>query len=166
MLTLAISLSAVVLPATAQAPSPAPFDGVWRLDHPNDEGRRIVDRAIDRAVEPMNYFVRAIAADRLREGTHINRRITLRAADDRLTVQFDDRDAYTTRIGRTTRQQGMRVTQRLRPNGQLEQVFETDEGTRWYVYTPLADGRMRVETTTGSPRMPEPMVFSLVYRRE
>lgn len=166
LLSALIATSLFVLPATAQAPSAATFEGVWRLDHTNEEGRRIVDRAIDRCVGAMNYFFRGIAADRLREGTHLNRRITLDVNEDRLTVRFDDRDSYTSRIGRTVRQNGLRVTQRLRPSGELEQVFEGDEGTRWYVYTPLPDGRLRVETTTGSPRMPEPMHYALEYRRE
>lgn len=148
------------------------FEGTWRLDHTPEEGGRILDAAADRAASAMNYFIRSIARGRLREGTHLNRRIVLRFEEgDRIFVQFDGRDSYTTRIGRTERRRGedgeeMRVTQRFRDNGSLEQVFETDSGTRWYVYTPLPDGRMRVETTTGSPRMPQPMYFTLDYRRD
>ncbi len=148
------------------------FDGAWRMVQSAREGQRLIDRAIDQAISPMNYFIRPLARSRLREGTHLNRRIELRFDEgNRLTVRFEDRDSYTTRIGRTERRrnesgEAMRVTQRIRPSGQLEQVFETDSGTRWYVYTPSAEGRMRIETTTNGPRMPRPMHFALDYRRE
>jgi hypothetical protein len=150
----------------------ARFEGAWRLEGTERAARQTIDRAIERAIRPMNFFIRPIARARLREGTFLNHRIELRfIGEDRLSVHFDDRDAHTTPIGRTLMRQRadgerMRVTQRFRPGGQLEQVFQTDSGTRWYVYRPLDDDRMRIETTTHGPRMPEPMLFALEYRRE
>jgi hypothetical protein len=170
---LPLILAALLWPSAAR-PQNAPeqsarFEGTWRMSHSRSEAERILTRAVDRATNGFNYFIRGIVRDRLRAGTHINQRIALDFEGDRLTVRFD-RDSYTTRIGRTERERNedgtpMRVTQRFRPSGQLEQVFETDEGTRWYVYTPVGADRMRIESTTGSPRMPDPMYFSLDYRR-
>jgi hypothetical protein len=162
-----LSHSALAQDAPERGPAdPARFDGTWVLDHSPAEANRILDRGVERAVSAMNYFVRGIARSRLRDGTHLNRRIALAfEGGERITVRFDDRSSYTTRLGRTERREEMRVTQRFRPNGALEQVFETDEGTRWYVYTPLPDGRLRVESTTHGPRMPQPMYFVLEYRR-
>ncbi len=147
------------------------FEGTWQLTQSPSDARRAVERAVERAVAPMSFFIRGIARGRLREGTPIQRRITLAfQGDDRLSVRFGEADGYTTAIGRTevrTNPEGqrMRVTQRFRPSGQLEQVFETDQGTRWYVYTPTGDGRLHLETTTGSPRMPQAMYFQLDYHR-
>jgi hypothetical protein len=159
--------------AEAQHSHPrARFSGVWRMEQSPREARSLVDEAIERAVGAMNFFFRGIARSRLREGTPIHDRIDLEVhEDDRVTVRFDGTEDYTTRIGRTETRRGpdgtqMRITQRFRSNGQLVQSFETDQGTRWYVYTPLRDGRLRLATTTDSPRMPQPMMFLLDYERE
>lgn len=159
-------------PASELEDRRAGFEGRWRLTQSQDQAQRVVDRAVDRAVAPMSFFIRGIARDRLREGTPIHREITIELRDaDRISVRFDDDESYTTRAGRTeirTSPEGqrLRVRQRFRPSGQLEQVFETDEGARVYVYTPTGHGRLHLETTTESPRMPEPMYFELDYARQ
>jgi hypothetical protein len=146
--------------------------GTWRLAVSTERARQTVNRAVDRAVDAMAFFVRPIARDRLRDGTPLIRVIELRFHDDgRATVEFDGR-AYTTHIGRTEVRrrasdgERLRVTQRWRPNGQLEQVFQSDGGTRWYVYQSTGPDRMRLESTTDSDRMPQAMRFALDYRRE
>jgi hypothetical protein len=179
-LTLAV---VAVLVAAALSPSPAQvqdapeagqqralFEGTWRLATPRSQANGILDRAADAAANAMNFFVRGIARSRLREGSRLYEEVGLHFGDDgRLTVRFDEQ-SYTTRIGRTERRQNRegeerRVTQRFRANGQLEQVFETDSGTRWYVWTSTGEGRLRLEVTTNSPQMPQPMVYVLDYRR-
>lgn len=147
------------------------FSATWRMVQTRAQARTVVDEAIEQAVDAMNFFFRGIARSRLREGTPIHDRIELEVHDDLVTVRFGGTDGYTTHLGRTeerTNPDGvrMRVTQRFRPNGQLEQSFVTDQGTRWYVYTLLRDGRLRVATTTDSPHMPQPMSFLLDYRRD
>lgn len=149
----------------------ASFEGTWHLEQSPREARQVIDAAVDRTVEAMSFFVRGIARSRLREGTPIQREIQLRFEDDdRLTVRFGENDRYTTTLGRTEVRvspegQRMRVTQRFRPGGQLVQAFETDQGSRTYVYTPTGEGRLHLETTTGSPRLPRPMYFELDYTR-
>lgn len=157
--------------AAPRPPRPERFQGVWRIEQSRTEARGVVNQAIERCVSAMNFFVRGIARTKLRDGTPVHDRIDLEfRGDDRVTVRFEGREGYTTRLGQTERRrnpngQEMRVTQRFRPNGHLEQEFATDDGTRWYVYMPLRDGRLRVKTTTGSPRMPQPMWFLLDYHR-
>lgn len=149
----------------------ASFEGTWHLEQSPREARQVIDAAVDRTVEAMSFFVRGIARSRLREGTPIQREILLRfEGEDRLTVRFAENDGYTTTLGRTEVRvnpegQRMRVTQRFRPGGQLVQAFETDQGSRTYVYTPTGEGRLHLETTTGSPRLPRPMYFELDYTR-
>lgn len=148
------------------------FHGVWRLTIPQERARQLVDGAIEQTVTAMNFFVRAIARDQLRDNTPLNRRIDLTFHDDeRITVVFDQRHRYTTRIGRRHRFRtpdgdDLRVVQRVRDDGRLEQVFETDRGTRWNVYEATGEGQLRVEATTQGMMMPEPLFFALEYRRD
>jgi hypothetical protein len=149
------------------------FEGTWRLTTDPARARRVIDRAVERAVRSMSFFVRPIARPRLREATPVTRRLRLAFSDEgrRLTVSFDDDDRYTTRLGVTSRRyrshegEQLRITQRLRPSGQLEQVFQTDSGTRWYVWIPRAPDRVRIEATTQGEMMPDPMVYALEYER-
>lgn len=165
-------LASPVFPARAEAPPPETarvFEGTWRLDQTREEARRVVDEAVDDAANQFNFIARGIARSRLKEGTPVHGTVVVSFEGGQVTVAFGN-ERYTTELGRTEVRQNpdgeeMRVTQRIRPNGQLEQVFETDSGTRRYIYTPLRDGRMRIATTTDSPQMPQPMYFMLDYER-
>lgn len=174
-----LALAASAWPSVARpqgedvAGARARFEGRWRLAVAEPRANQTIDQAVARAADAMPFFARGIARGRLREGTPLIRRIdvTFDAAGEQLAVAFDGR-RYETPIGRTvfrTRPsdgERLRVTQRVRPSGQLEQVFQSDGGTRWYVYTATGEGTMRMDSTTDSDRMPQPMVFALDYRRE
>lgn len=163
---------------TATAPSGADpafvamrerFEGVWELTTPS--ARQVVDRGIDQAVGAMNFFVRSVARGQLRDNTPINRRITFRFLDgNRVRVHFSQTNwRATSRIGRTARTRStdgadMRVTQRFRGES-LEQVFETDLGTRWNTYSRTGPETLRLDAVTNGTMMPESMRFSLSYRR-
>lgn len=150
------------------------FHGVWRRAISEARARQLVDAAIEQTVGAMNFFVRGIARDQLRDNTPLNARIDLLFGQNgRITVMFDgDRGRrYTTRVGRTARVRTpagdeMRVTQRLHDDGRLEQVFQTDAGTRWNVYRIGEDGRMQVDATTQGMMMPQPMHFAFEYTRQ
>jgi hypothetical protein len=174
---LAVSTAALAAPTMSHADPPDAaepqraerFEGTWRLDQPRDEAQQDVAEAVEDAANQFNFVIRGIARSRLQQGTPIHSRVEVSFEGDQVTVRFGN-ESYTTELGRTEVRQNpegedMRVTQRIRSNGQLEQVFETEGGTRRYVYTPLADGRMRIATTTDSPQMPQPMYFMLDYRR-
>ncbi|MFK7989403.1 MAG: hypothetical protein AB8I08_25530 [Sandaracinaceae bacterium] len=166
--------------STQDAPPPSPvtpfdehqarFEGVWELATPAPRARRVVDQSIERTVAAMNFFVRGVARGQLRDNTPINRRITLRfESGQRVGVHFSETNLrVTSRIGRTRRTQHdgteIRVTQRFRGDV-LEQVFETDEGTRWNTYHSTGDGTLRLDAVTQGMMMPEALRFSLDYRR-
>ncbi len=173
---LAILVSALASPAAAPGQDRweimrERFDGVWRLAVPVATARRTVYGAIDDAVGAMNYFLRGVARPLIRDNTPVNEEIELRFREgNRLYTRFDQRARYTSPLNgtrRVTTPDGdpMRVTQRFRGDT-LEQVFEADNGTRWNVYTILPDGRMRMSATTNADMMPEPLRFSLTYRRQ
>ncbi|HJL18986.1 MAG TPA: hypothetical protein RMH99_25210 [Sandaracinaceae bacterium LLY-WYZ-13_1] len=148
------------------------FDGTWVLATSERSAQRTVDRAIGRAVDAMNFFVRGVARPLLRDNTPVNTSIVLDfRGDDRIRVRFNTGWETTTRVGRTERAQTldgdtMRVTQRLHDDGSLEQVFQADQGTRWNVSRIGDDGRMTVQSTVQGDMMPQPMRFSLPYRRQ
>src|SRR5690606_15922043 len=141
---------------------------------PDARARQIVNGAIEQTVNAMNFFVRGLARDQLRDNTPLNGRIDLLFRDDgRITVMFDGDSGrrYTSRPGSTSRfrtpdGEEMRVTQRLRDDGRREQVFETDRGTRWNVYQSTGEGQVRVEATTQGMMMPQPLYFTFDYRRD
>lgn len=150
------------------------FHGVWRRTTPDARARQIVDRAIEQAVGAMNFFVRGIARDQLRENTPTTERIDLLFGQDgRITVMFDGDPGrrYTTRVGRTARVRTpagdeMRVTQRLHEDGRLEQLYATDMGTRWHVYRSTGDGQLRMEATTQASLLPQPLHFAFDFARD
>ncbi len=182
-------LPALLLLAAALWPSPARmqdapadphlvelrshFQGTWRRTANEQRARRVVDSAIDQAVNAMNFFVRGIARGQLHDNTPLNARIDLLFGDDgRITVMFDG-DAhrrYRSRLGQTVRVRTpdgteMRMTQRFQEGGKLEQVFQTDQGTRWNVYESTGEGQMRVGATTQGMMMPQPLYFAFDYAR-
>lgn len=146
------------------------FDGVWVLAVPAASARQTVDNAIERAVRAMNMLLRGVARPMIRDNTPINQSIELRfRSGNNVFCRFDTGATYTTPLGATRNGESLdgatlRVTQRFRDGG-LEQVFQADQGTRWNVYHRLPDGRMRVDATTQGDMMPQPLRFSLTYRR-
>jgi hypothetical protein len=152
----------------------AHFHGVWRRSVPEARAREVIDAAIEQTVSAMNFFVRGIARGQLRDNTPLNGRIDLLFADDgRITVMFDgdSHRRYRSRIGHTVLVHTpdgaeMRMTQRFRDDGKLEQVFQTDQGTRWNVYESTGEGRMRVAATTQGMMMPSPLFFTFDYARD
>lgn len=146
------------------------FDGHWVLAVPTASARRTVDNAIERAVNAMNMLLRGMARPMIRDNTPINQSIELRFRSvDEVYCRFDTGATYTTPLGATRNGQSLdgetlRVTQRYR-DGAFEQVFQADQGTRWNQYHLLDDGRMRVDATTQGDMMPQPLRFSLAYRK-
>lgn len=161
----------LLVPGTVSAQDArAQVQGTWVLAQPAEQAERVVDRAAETAANAMSFFVRAIARSRLREGTRVNRRIVLEFDGDDVTVRFSDGSTFTSPLGRTVRRRDregelMNVTARFRDDGSLEHVFQTDGGTRWYVFTPRGDEGLEVQVITDSPRMPQAMRFTLRYRR-
>lgn len=163
-------------------PTPAPsqdrwdvmsqrLDGVWRLAVPLATAEQTVEGAVNEAVNAMNMLLRGVARPMIRDNTPVNREIELRFREgNNIYVRFDNRARYTSRLNgtrtvRTPDGSDMRLTQRFRDET-LEQVFAADNGTRWNTYIPLPDGTMRCDAVTQGDMMPQPMRFSLTYRRD
>lgn len=173
---LAVALAALVpSPARVQsgdfAAAEERFEGTWQLAVSPDRAQQTIDTAVERAVNAMPFLFRGVARGRLRDQTPAVRRIVLDFDDGAVAVSYDGRDyrsplGETRRVTRSSDGARLRLTQRLQSGGQLEQVFEGDSGTRWYVYEATGPDTIRLTSTTDSDRMPEAMRFSLTYRRQ
>ncbi len=180
LITMALCASAPLAHTQRAAQAPARtedelrqlYRGAWFLQPPEDQARRIIDRAITRAVSEMNYFVQGIAESQLRDNTPINRRLDIGfEPDGRITVSFDQRYTYTTRPRATQAfplpDGGTDDVTQLFRDGHLEQVFSATLGRRWNVFSLSADGAsMTMSATQQGPLMPAPMNYRLEYRKQ
>lgn len=144
------------------------FAGTWRYAGSAQSGTQIISRAVDRTVDPMNIFVRAIAAGRLRDKNPLVRRITITVTGETVNVDFDGNRSYRTTLGQWRRHtfDGDSINVQFRyQRGSLVQLFRTDGGSRRNVYRMMPNGQMRLEVTVQSDQLPRDMTYRLSYRR-
>lgn len=171
-----MSLIRHVLPfavvAACFAPTPAlaaaSLAGDWSHDAAKSDN---VDKAIERAVEKVNFVIRGMAHGRLKSTNqpyhHVS--ITVKGGDTHLKT--DDRAPIVSNAKgvKWKREDGQvyDVTMVWKGDTRLEQTFTNDEGKRTNVYTLNADGKsMVMEVTVTSPKLPVPLNYSLAYKRD
>lgn len=170
MAALAVALLALAaVPAMGQEEAGLErFNGTWRYNGSAASGQQIIERQVERTVAPMNIFVRAIAAGRLRGKNQLVRRIEINIANDNARIVFDGSRTYRTGLGQwrnhTFDGDQLRVQIRHR-GGSLVQLFRSDGGSRRNIYTILPDGNMRLQVTVQSDQLPRDMTYRLTYRR-
>lgn len=130
-----------------------------------------VEKAIDKAVAPMNFVVKAIARGRLQKVNQPYHHIVI-GTGSKLSVQTDARAPIAAASGATikwTRPEDgekLDVTMRLAGN-RLEEDFVSPDGKRVNVFEPSADGKKLVmAVTVTSPRLPKPLTYRIAYKRE
>lgn len=155
-----------VPPALAQA-----LNGEWALATRETDARSLIERAIDRAIDGMLPFVRGAAQGELRARTPVDARIGIELEPERFVVRLGG-NAFRTEPGRPQRiavpgfaGETVEVVQLVR-GGRLEQVFSTEQGRRWNVLTPSADGsRLMLDVTMSGTLLPAAVQYRLEYRR-
>lgn len=160
---LALALAAA-LPASAQQAS---LKGTWRYDASASDN---VAQAINTAVQRMNFVTRPIARGRLTRTNQPYQRVTVDFSSSQVTVTTDGRDpivspANGTPIKWTREDKEVLDVSTEWENGVLEQTFKAEDGQRVNRYSVGADGKMTMEVTITSPRLPRPLVYKLVYNR-
>ena len=174
-LTMSLALSLLCAPsavlaqeAEAADEGASRFAGTWRYTQSAQHGAEVINRAVGHTVEPMNIFVRAIAAGRLRGKNPLVRRIAMTVNGDNVQVVFDGNRTYRAPMNQwrshTFDGNTVRVQFRYR-NGALVQLFRSDGGTRRNVYRLRANGTMSLSVTVQSPQLPRDMNYTLIYRR-
>lgn len=136
------------------------------------EASEDVEAAIDAAVDDLNFIVRPIARRRLRDATEPIRRVTFEQRPGTIVISTGDaanptRTAPDGTPAPWTRTNGETVDVATRWDGDmLFQTFDAEDGMRTNAYTLSADGdTLRMAVTIRSPRLPEPVEYTLVYRR-
>ncbi|HEU4456507.1 MAG TPA: hypothetical protein VFR81_25795 [Longimicrobium sp.] len=160
---LALALAAA-LPASAQQAS---LKGTWRYDASASDN---VAQAINTAVQRMNFVTRPIARGRLTRTNQPYQRVTVDFTSSQVTVTTDGRDpivspANGTPIKWTREDKEVLDVSTEWENGVLEQTFKAEDGQRVNRYSVGADGRMTMEVTITSPRLPRPLTYKLIYNR-
>lgn len=127
-----------------------------------------VNDAIGRAVAEMGFITRGVAADRLREKNPVRRTVETEVQGERITITYGDA-TYETRSGdwQTVTATGEQVELlQTASDDAIYQTFRAPDGEKTTVYRFSPDGqRLTLDITLTSPRLPQPLRYSLQYRR-
>jgi hypothetical protein len=137
------------------------------------DGSDNIRSAIDRSVAHMNFIVRPIARHRLTKANRLAEHLTFAVQPDTVAVTFDGMNPIITpRNGDSTSwirgETGERYQVHIAPAGDtLRQVIATDDGQRENDFVFLDDGaRVELHVTLTAERLPIPLRYMLLYRRE
>lgn len=168
-LAFACALAAHVLvaaPAMAQETA-ASVAGSWRYaDQPSD----VIESAIERGIDDMNFITKPIARRRLRATNDAYSTVEVRIGGGEVTTVLEGRSITSPADGSAIswrREDGevMQVTTAMR-DGALVQSFAAEDGSRENVYSVSADGRrLTMQVTIRSPRLPAPIVYRMLFDR-
>lgn len=150
-------------------PAADPYVGTYRFA---PERSADVEQAIERGTEDLNFLIRGIARRRLRGTTQPYRTIRIQRSDGEIATIYDGREPIRSPAdGRAVtwrREDGevLQLSTRER-DGALVQTFVAEDGTRENAFRVSDDGStLTLTVTVRSDRLPEPIVFDLVYGRE
>jgi hypothetical protein len=151
----------VALPALAQGGG---LWGTWTLVSTPD-----LAKAIEAAIAPLNPLVRPFARARLARANTPCTTLRIDPDPDGITIQTDQRaPQHVPADGRPmvwTRNDGEKlfISARL-DQDDLVQTFRTRDGERTTVFHPdPASHTLTLKVTVTSPRLPNPLVYTLVY---
>lgn len=141
------------------------LSGTWTLATAPD-----IAKAIEAAVAPLNFLVRPIARKRLAKTNtaYGTLRITQEGSD--IAIQTDQRPPQRMPADGQpvawTREDGETFMISARMDGEdLVQTFKAHDGERTNVYRlDPATHALTLSVTVASPRLPAPLVYTLVYR--
>lgn len=127
-----------------------------------------INDAISRAVADMGFISRGVAADRLREKNPVRRTLETEVDGERIRITYGDA-TYETRSRDwetvTATGEQMELLQTASDDS-IYQTFRAPDGEKTTVYRFSPDGeRLTLDITLTSPRLPEPLRYSLQYRR-
>jgi hypothetical protein len=163
---------AIMAAATVAAPTSAqdrPLDGTYTyLEAESDP----IKPAIERAVARMNFITRPVARGRLTKTNSPYQSLSIRQSNSQISIVTDQRAPIVSPGDgspiKWTREDGevFDVTTRW-VGGTLEQTFVADDGQRKNVYALGADGStLEMRVTVTSPRLAQPLTYTLRYRRQ
>ncbi|HEU4558087.1 MAG TPA: hypothetical protein VFS20_09565 [Longimicrobium sp.] len=162
-----LALALLALFSTA-ARAQSRLDGSWTRNRQQSDN---VNAAIDAAIKPMNFLVRAVARGRLRTANVAYERLVITSTEDTVNVTYHERAPVITPANGTVvkwwREDGQDFDVSTEwENGRLIQTFRAPDGRRVNVYSVSADGRtLTMDVTLTSPRLSAPLRYKLVFDR-
>lgn len=130
-----------------------------------------VESAIRDATARVNFALRGIARSRLRRTNAPYRTVTIAHTTASVTITTDDRAPITSPSSGApvewTREDGEVLQVSTRWEGdRLRQTFTADDGERTNIFWLVPEkNALMLEVTVTSPRLPEPLTYTLAYRR-
>jgi hypothetical protein len=169
MVTGAAALVVAAMTASGAAAQTGPIPaGTWRFVPEQSEQ---IDKAVDQAVAHLNFVIRGIARNRLRNANKPINRVVIQYPDDNVFISFreDEPPTLSPRTGEFvpyTRADGevVRVQTEL-GNGTIRQFFDSDDGRKEHLFQLRPDGTMAMQVTVFSERLREPFRYTWVFRR-
>ena len=154
--------------ALSQAAGLADFQGTWKIDRKRSQN---VSEAIDAAVEPLNFVVRSVARTRLQKTNQPGATLAIALADGNTSIDYGRKTVVTPSDGKPVpwgQKEGEPAEVSTRLTGSaLVQTFKASDGQKTNRFLLSPDGKELVlETQVASPRLPKPLSYRTVYRRE
>ena len=156
----------LILALLLSSPLVAQFPGTWKLAaQPN------LPEVIKQATAPMNFLIRPIARARLKKTNAAYAQIQIAISPTEITLQYDAREPqHMPADGKPvpwTREDGERflISARMEQE-KLIQTYQAEDGERSNVFhLDPASGRLSLEVTIRSRKLPSPMTYALTYQK-
>lgn len=162
-------LGATLLTPASFSAQESSLDGTYHLVQSESDD---IHQAIDRAVARMNFVTRPIARSRLRKTNPPYQTVHLSTTASQVTIRIDEREPLTTPANGTPIQwkqaSGEVVDVSTEwENGTLEQTFVAKDGQRVNHFSLSPGGELlHLKVTLTSPRLAEPLIYTLRYRKQ
>jgi len=159
-----------VLACSAQAVTISDFDGAWLYDKSRSAD---VSAAVEACVAKTNFVVRAVARPRLLKTNVPYDRITIATSPSEVKVVYGaaGKPVASAPDGKSIpwkREDGevFQLSHELKGD-RLVETFRGDDGSKQESFGVSADGAtLSVDVKVTSPKLPEPLVYRLVYKRK
>ncbi len=132
-----------------------------------------VKAAIDKTVADMNFIVRPIARGRLTKINPVPQRVSIRLGKDTVSASFDDGNPVITPLSGDTVPWSNPLTHETDhahasvSGDTVRQTIAAPDGQRVnaFIFSPTGD-RLHLVVTVTSHRLPRPLVYELLFRRD
>jgi hypothetical protein len=148
----------------------APPAGTWVTEESTEAVQARIDAAVDKAASEFGMF-KSLARSRLARSTQWCKRYTVDLTGDPLTYRCDDRDPLVTPVAELGKSRTLPLEKGPVDNvvtwadPSLTVRFGDDSGSRTNVFRFEGD-RLLLTVTVRSPRLSEPLTWTIPYRRQ
>ena len=154
-----------ILSLLLAAPVAAQALGTWKVAASPD-----LPLIIEQATAPMNFVTRPIARARLKKTNSVYHQIQISRTATEFLIQYDDRAAQHMPVSGQAvpwvREDGDKFQISAQPQGDdLVQTYQAEDGKRVNRFHVDASGTLTMAVTVTSPRLPNPVSYSIPYRR-